>query len=162
MPETDVLFLPSEIPVIQVELSGYAATRSSDTVLEPTGLAECDRTTCVLRGDCVPPLSTASMAMAQAGKIAAEMQRNFVFGRRKRSLASLFHVKVTAGIAMPPARLASEMSHGGATETWELIRPFAEDGDFHGIDLPNGRIIFRRAQLAGHYRETLLAKVPAF
>lgn len=160
MAQTDVLFLPSDIPVIPVELSGYAASASADTALMPTNLAECGRSTCGLRGDCLPTLRGASIAMARAGQIASGMTRNMVFGRRRQSFGHVFHVTVSAGIAVPPPRLASEMAQGSAIETWELLRPFAEGEHFHGIDLPNGRIIFRGAQLTGHYRERLLAKVP--
>jgi len=162
---TELLYLPSDIPVIQVEDCGYAASADSQTALRPTGLSQCERTVCGLRGNRVPGLLGGLEAMNRAEMIATEKQQADEwrpgFSRRKtKALGYVFHISITGGIAVPPPRLATAMARGTAAEIWERLRPYAEEDDFHGIDLPGGRIIFGHAQEAGHYEEELMVSVP--
>lgn len=163
----DLRYLPYEIPLTPAETAGFAAAASRITALEPTGLETCARETCILRGDRVPDLMGGYEVMVRAASIAIEQRqgvdrRRRLFGSKAtEDLGYVFHVEVVARIAVPPPSLATEMARGLAPEVWEALRPHAADGAFHGIDLPQGRIIFRGAQFAGHYSETLLTSVPA-
>ena len=104
--------------------------------------------------------------MSRAEMIATEKQqvaewRPDFFWRKTKALGHVFHISIKATIAVPHPRLAVAMARGTAPEVWEELRPYAEDDDFHGIDLPGGRIIFGRAQEAGHYEEKLMTSVPS-
>jgi hypothetical protein len=157
---------PSDIPVIQVKISGYASSASSETALHPTGLPECERSLCGLRGDRTPNILSSHEAMKRAEAIAtaleeAEEWRQGHQDGRARALGHVFFVSLTGGIAVPPPRIATAMGRGTASEIWEELRPYAEEDDIHGIDLPIGRVIFREAQAGGHYEEKLITSLPS-
>jgi hypothetical protein len=163
---TELVQLPSGIPIVQVEISGYVASDNPATALKPTGMAECERSLCGLRGDRVPPLLGNYEAMARAESMATEIEEaeEWRQGRSNpgaRALGHVFHVSLKGTIAVPSIRLASAMVRGTAGDVWENLRPFADDDDIHGIDLPMGRVIFREAQAAGHYEEKLMVSVPS-
>lgn len=163
---TELLYLPSDIPVIQVEDCGYAASPDPGTALLPTGLLECERPICGLRGDRIPEPLGGLEAMNRAERIATEKQqvaewRPGFLRRKMKALGYVFHISIAAAIAVPHPRLATAMARGTAPEVWEKLRPYAEEDDFHGIDLPGGRIIFGNAQTAGHYEEVLMTSVPS-
>jgi hypothetical protein len=161
---TELLHLPSDIPVIQVQVSGFAASSNPETALQPTGLPECKRAACGLRGDRVPPLLGGFEAIRRATDIATELEEveEWRGGHAdQEALGHVFHVSMSGGIAVPPSRLAVGMERGTAAEVWERLRPHAESDEFHGIDLPIGRIIFRDAQLSGHYHEKLMTSIPS-
>ncbi len=160
-------YLPHDIPMAPVETSGYAAAFSKDTALGGTGLQPCERDDCILRGDQTPELLGGYEAMHQAAAIAneqrncAERKRRLFGSKAADDLGFVFHVEIEAAIAMPPPSLARAMARGMAPAVWEALRPHAADGVIHGIDLPQGRIIFRQARLAGHYSERLMTSMPA-
>lgn len=163
---TELLYLPSDIPVIQVEDFGFATSENPDTALQPTDLPQCERPICGLRGDRVPGLLGGFEAMSRAEITATEKQRLAEwrpdFLRRKtKALGYVFRVSIKATIAVPHPRLATAMARGTAPEVWEKLRPYAEEDGFHGIDLPGGRIIFGGAQAAGHYEEKLMVSIPS-
>jgi hypothetical protein len=163
---TTDLLLPSDIPIIQVEIAGHVASANPETAMQPTGLVECERSICGLRGDRVPVPLGGYEALKRAEMIATEKQqvdewRRGRFPQEAPALGHVFHISLTGSIAVPPSRLAMALARGTATEVWEKLRPYAEEDDFHGIDLPVGRVIFRNAQAAGHYEERLIVSVPS-
>jgi hypothetical protein len=161
---TELLYLPSDIPVMQVKMSGFAAS-ATGTALRPTRLPRCERANCGLRGDRVPDLLGGFEAMQRATEIATELgeAEEWRGGHTATSdaMGHVFHISISGGIAVPPPRLAIGMERGTAPDIWEKLRPHAEEDEFHGIDLPSGRIIFRDAQVSGHYQEKLMVSVPS-
>jgi hypothetical protein len=162
---TELLYLPSDIPVIQVKMSGFAASATSGTALRATGLPKCQRASCGLRGDRIPDLLGGFEAMQRAAEIATELgeaeEWRGSHTETADAMGHVFHVSISGGIAVPPPRLAVGMERGTAPDIWEKLRPHAEGDEFHGIDLPGGRIIFRDAQVSGHYQEKLMVSVPS-
>lgn len=159
--DTNVAYLPSEIPIVPVHTSGYAASASAETALRPAGLRRCTRAECDLRGDRAPQLLGGSEGMIAAGLIAREKEQKQHLGLGLKALGHLFFVKISGGIAVPPPDLAKAMTRGTAGDIWEQLRPYAEAEVFQGIDLPLGRVIFRKAHEEGHYLEELMVSVPA-
>jgi len=164
---TGLKYLPYDIPMAPVETSGFAVSLSEATALGSTGLRMCERNACILRGDRVPELLGGYEAIRLAVLTAKEagqdlVRRRWPFSSKTAEhLGYVFHVEVNAQIAMPPPAMATAMARGVAPEVWEALRPDAEEGAFHGIDLPQGRVIFRHARAAGHYREQLMTTVSA-
>lgn len=161
-------YLNSEIPVVSVEVTGYAASPTPETALQPTGLAECELHDCALRGEKTPELLSAAAGMLQASEIAQRKRKSnrpgsLIFTKQAaESLGHLFHVKLSGGIAIPSPGLAGALVEGIASDIWAELRPLAAEGQVQGIDLPIGRIIFPPALEAGHYQERLMVSVPPF
>lgn len=140
--DLDLLHLPYDIPVMPLHRIGYAPSPDRNTALQNSILPPCKRDACALRGDVVPPLLNASRGLHGAARIAranAKASGTSEFGY-------LFRLTIHAMIARPSPRVAARLAADEGAAIWDALRPLAKAGTFHGVQLPNGLVVFRGAQ----------------
>jgi hypothetical protein len=140
--DLELLHLPHDIPVIPLHRMGYAPSANGATSLQDSILPPCERDACTFRGKLVPPLTRASIGLHEAARIArvkADTSGGSEFG-------FLFRLTIHAMIARPSPRVAQRLAEAEGVEIWDALRPYAEAGTFHGVQLPSGLVVFDAAQ----------------
>jgi hypothetical protein len=151
----ELLHLPYDIPVAPMDQIGYAASNNRETALRDPFLERCERDTCALRGDTVPPLLSASGGLHATARMARAMARTC----GETAFGYLFRIEIHALVALPSPSMAARLNTAKGSKVWNALRPCAETGEFHGILFPQGLIFFELARAEGALKEEYLWSV---